>query len=363
MSQNFDLEKFSQEFDRRMGKSSDSAQYQGYKPPSISLDNTGEISIEQQNSGEEGGFVSAPPVEDILSLYGSLENSVQNEAQDIGSGLHTLKNNMNLSPLEARKLQLASGLPPNFVDMDPGFARKKIASDQYAESLQAFSDNIRQTPNTLDFLREANALDQLAITQDKPLTEIERSVDREGLGFFNSGVIGTARNAWDVGMVGRELNKLYLKEMYGSALTDEEEQQMRVFTSALNYYDNLGDKMPLPQRMVRGTVGSVAVPLYGSAEGGVRGLTRLGTTMASAGAIYGALAGGGVFSAPTAVAGAMSGLGAAATGGAVLDMMEQEGAAIYGTLRAMEDESGNKIDRDVARTLAVIGGGISGGLE
>ncbi|WP_298997034.1 hypothetical protein [uncultured Desulfovibrio sp.] len=363
MSQNFDLEKFSQEFDRRMGKSSDSAQYQGYKPPSISLDNTGEISIEHQNSGEEGGFVSAPPVEDVLSLYGSLENSVQNEVQDIGSGLHALKNNMNLSPLEARKLQLASGLPPNFVDMDPGFARKKIASDQYAESLQAFSDNIHQTPNTLGFLREADAIEQLAITQDRPLAEIERSVDSEGLGFFNSGVIGTARNAWDVGMVGRELNKLYLKEMYGSSLTDEEEQQMRVFTSALNYYDNLGDKMPLPQRMVRGTVGSVAVPLYGSAEGGVRGLTRLGTTMASAGAIYGALAGGGVFSAPTAVAGAMSGLGAAATGGAVLDMMEQEGAAIYGTLRAMEDESGNKIDRDVARTLAVIGGGISGGLE
>ena len=227
MSQNFDLEKFSQGFDRRMGKSSDSAQGQGYKPPSISLDNTGEISIEQQDGGEESGFVNAPPVEDVLSLYGSLENSVQNEVQDIGIGLHALKNNMNLSPLEARKLQLASGLPPNFVDMDPGFARKKIASDQYAESLQAFSDNINQTPNTLDFLRKANTLDQLAVTLDKPLTELERSVDSEGLGFFDSGVIGTARNAWDVGMVGRELNKLYLKEMYGSPLTDEEEQQMR----------------------------------------------------------------------------------------------------------------------------------------
>lgn len=202
-----------------------------------------------------------------------------------------------------------------------------------------------------------------ASTSGKPLTEIERDVDSEGLGFFDSGVIGTARNAWDAGMVGRELNKLYVKEMYGSPLTEEEEQQVRVFTSALNYFDQLGDKMPLPQRMVRGTVGSVAVPLYGSAEGGIKGLTRLGPAMGTFGAGIGAVAGGGVLSAPGAVAGGMSGLGVAATGGAVLDMMEQEGAAIYGTLRAMEDESGNKIDRDVARTLSVIGGGISGGLE
>lgn len=336
--------------------------------PAIDVDDTGNIIFRPLGSeADEGGFVNLPPVEDVLGSYSAyhrnLDNRARDEAEDIGRTLHTLKNSLKEKPAEIKNLSSASGLSFFTVESDPVFARKKIESDKHGELLKTIAANTDQTPNTLDFLRNADALDALALTNDKPLVEIERNLDGKNLGFFDSGIIGSARNAWDVGMLGREMNTLLLREMEGATLTDEEEGRIRILSGALGHYGRKKDEMPLIQQMVRGTVESLGVPLYGSAEGAAWGLAAYGPIMMTGGAMLGASAGAGVLSVPAAVAGGVSGLGAAATGGALLDMMRQEGASIYGTLRALEDEDGNRIDADVARTLAIIGGGLAGGLE
>jgi hypothetical protein len=63
------------------------------------------------------------------------------------------------------------------------------------------------------------------------------------------------------------------------------------WNTALRYYARAGEELPTFQRMLRGTVGSLGVPLYGGLAQGAR-FAPAGMVGAAYGASTGALAGG-----------------------------------------------------------------------
>lgn len=341
-----------------------------FKVPAVVLDDFGDVVINPQAEEPPTPFVDIMPADEAMRVFGERRKAVgqqfEAEIRGLGQTLHTLRNSLNIrSPAELKKLAAQSDLPPSIVDDDPAFARKKVESDSYAQnvrlSLEKFTDRSMVTPA---YLKEADALDQLALASDTNLMALEKEIKEKHQGLFDTGAIGTVRHAADYGMVSREMRTLLLKELKGGKLTTEEEERLSVYRLVEEYGASRYDGMPLGQQALWGTVGSLGVPMYGMIEGGIKNvLSWKGSTMIGAGALHGALAGGGVLSAPGAFGGALAGMGAAFAGGSFVDIAEQEAAGLYGTLREIEDESGNRIDRDVAKVLSVVYGGLAAGLE
>lgn len=273
--------------------------------------------------------------------------------------LHTLGNRLNLTPFEAKSLAGQSGLSVYAVDKDPAFARKKIASDAYARRLHVFAETMRQSPQTAALVAGLHPVEQIAVTSDEALTALEKDLTNRELGFFESGYINSARNAWELGMLSRESTELGMKWMTG-AITEEERRRLDAIQQTLGYFQEQREGMGLLERMVRGTVESVVVPLYGGLEGAGRALGRYGKEALAAGAGIGAMLGsaaGGVGALPGAVAGGLKGLGAVALAGGSEDMMRQEGVQNFLTLVNMG------VPEDLSRIIAIVAGGAKGGLE
>ncbi|MDE7240993.1 MAG: hypothetical protein K2N62_03795, partial [Desulfovibrio sp.] len=305
----------------------------------------------------------ALPAEKVADVFAEWKTPIEGradfEAETLPSTLHALHNSLNTSAFELKDLADQAGLSYSVVDADAAFARKKIASDRYAESLQGFMENMSQMPATASFLRQLDPVEQLALTSDVALAALEKDLRASERGFFESGYIGAARNAWAYGMMARELGELGVKWMDGS-ITDAERARLDVLQKTLAYGHEQRKNQALLERMVRGTVESVGVPLYGGLEGSVEFLGRYGKEGLAGGAMFGAgfgSAAGGVGAVPGAIAGGLTGLGAVAQAGFVNDMMRQEGAQTFLTLM----DKG--VPEELARVLAIGAGAAKGALE
>ncbi|MDE7371823.1 MAG: hypothetical protein K2N07_08825, partial [Desulfovibrio sp.] len=272
--------------------------------------------------------------------------------------VHALHNSLKTNAFELKRLADRSELPYSVVEDDPDFARKKILSDEHAERLRLFAQK-NEIPNTIDFLRQRDPVEQVALTSDVALAALEKDLPSSERGFFETGYIGAARNAWAYGMMARELGNLGVKWMDGS-ITDEERARLDVLQKTLAYGHEQRKNQALLERMVRGTVESVGVPLYGGLEGSLEFLGRYGKEGLAGGAMLGAgigSAAGGVGAVPGAIAGGLTGLGAVAQAGFVNDMARQEGAQTFLTLM----DKG--VPEELARVLAIGAGAAKGALE
>lgn len=312
------------------------------------------------SAGEPGMAIPAEKVADVFAEWKTpIEARADFEMESLPRTLHALHNSLNTTPFELKDLADRSGLTYSVVDADTGFARKKIASDRHAEVMQGFMENIHQTPATASFLRQLDSVEQLALTSDMALAALEKDLAASERGFFESGYIGAAFNAWEYGMMARELGNLGVKWMDGS-ITDEERRRLDVLQKTLGYGEQQRKNQALLERMVRGTVESVGVPLYGGLQGAVEFLGRYGKEGLAAGAMAGAALGsaaGGVGAVPGAIAGGLTGLSAVAQTGFVNDMMRQEGAQTFLTLM----DKG--VPEELARVLAIGAGAAKGALE
>ncbi|MBQ9407273.1 MAG: hypothetical protein IJU37_11135, partial [Desulfovibrio sp.] len=299
------------------------------------------------------------PQEAVMGTLAAWRDTAQEEIDDVSQTLHTLRNSLKTDLYETKSLAEQSGLSFYVVDSDPAFARKKIESDTYAGMLRSFADNARDIPQTTAFLRETDTLERLALTGDEQLSILEKQLNADGGGFFNSGYIAAARNAWNTGMMSREIGDLANKWMAGG-ITEDERHRLDVLRDAQAYYQGRRDGMGLLERMVRGTVESVGTPLYGGLAGAAGMLGRYGKEGLAGGAMVGAGIGsavGGVGAVPGAIAGGLTGMGAVAQTGFVNDMMRQEGGQTFLTLMDMG------APEDTARVLAIAAGGFKGALE
>ena len=311
------------------------------------------------NTRPVGVELPAEKVVDILSKGVSpLSARVNYGAETLKANLSSLKNSLNVNPFEIKSLAEQAGVSYYTVDEDPAFARKKIESDKYRESLSGFMRNMDQTPKTWELLRQMDAMEQLALTNDVDLMVAEKDWREREMGFFESGYLASAWQAFQQGKLGREVGELALKWMQGT-LTEDDRARLDVLRRAQEYFGREQD-MGLLEKMVRGTVGSLGVPLYGGIEGAGRFLAAYGkealTAGAGLGAMYGSAAGG-LGAIPGAIAGALSGLSATALTGFAEDMMRQEGAQTFLTLKDMG------VPDDTARLLAIGAGAAKGALE
>ncbi|MCR5563992.1 MAG: hypothetical protein K6F46_11645, partial [Desulfovibrio sp.] len=378
MSQGIDIDACREEYNANMGMGAEAAPQSApatetsaadvADAESVDFDAVTDIGdIEPIDLTQNGDKTVAPgttlptgTVVDVLSTWKNPTQAITDyEIETLPQTLHTLRNSLNVNPFELKDLADRSGLSYSIVDDDSGFARKKIESDRYGELMRGFMDNISQTPATAEFLRQADSLEQLALTSDVALSALEKSLDPEQLGFFESGYIGAARNAWNNGMLSREVGELAVKWMNGT-ITDEERQHLDVLRQAQTYYQKQRENMGLLERMVRGTVEALGVPLAGGVECAFEFLGRYGKEGLAGGAMVGAGFGataGGVGALPGAVAGGLTGTYAVAQAGFINDMMRQEGAQTFLSLMDMG------VPEDTARVLSLAAGGAKGLLE
>jgi hypothetical protein len=281
-------------------------------------------------------------------------------AESLGQTMHALHNSLNSDPFKLAKLSRDTGISPAAVDNDFSFGQKKLRSDKFAEQLQFFNDNhAERSPVTLQYLTDLdNNADALALTLDRHLLELESSLPENRQAGW-----GHISGAWEAGMLQREANTLLQKPLFqGVPPTEEEEERLSVISRTLQYQAEKKKEMGLFPRMARGAVESLGVPLFGMVSQGA----QFAPAGMAAGAALGASTGaavGGVGALPGAVSGGFAGLGAGMAAGGVRDIFEQEAASIYGELRGMTDDYGDKMHDGTARALAIAGGLANAGLE
>ncbi|MBE6441465.1 MAG: hypothetical protein E7022_03915 [Desulfovibrio desulfuricans] len=376
MSQGIDIDAFRKGYNARMGiedeapaqpapapeiPAADVADAESVAPDSITdMGEVETIDLSSPDTAQPGATLPTDTVVDVLSTWKSPTDARADfEAESLPQTLHALHNSLNVNPFELKDLADRAGLTYSVVDADSGFARKKIASDRHAEVLRGFMDNISQTPKTAAFVRQADSVEQLALTSDVALAALEKDLDPAQRGFFDSGYIGAARNAWNNGMLAREVGDLAVKWMDGS-ITDDEHRRLDALRQAQTYFQQQRENMGLLERMVRGSVEALGVPLAGGVEGAVQFLGRYGKEGLAGGAMLGAgvgTAAGGAGAVPGAILGGVTGLSAVAQAGFMNDMMRQEGAQTFLSLVDMG------VPEDTARVLAIAAGGAKGLLE
>ena len=304
------------------------------------------------------------PVEVVRRIYESYPSTIDvqagQELDTLPRTLSALHNSLNDEPDKIKALADESGLSYFAVDSDPGFARKKIASNRYNDILGAFMENIDQTPAAWQTLRDLDPLEQLLVTRDTALAEAMKAWRERDRSFWDSGYIGNAINAWENGQLARGIADLTMKVMDGSA-TAEEIEKLQAWRKAQAWEAGQGREQPLLSRMVRGSIESVLTPLVGGIENVARWTGRYGAQSMAAGAAIGAGVGsmaGGAGAIPGAITGGLRGLGGAALGGFLEDIAREEGAPIFNTLYFDMD-----VPLDVARTLTYVSGAAIAGLE
>ncbi|MDY0258636.1 MAG: hypothetical protein RBR41_03090 [Desulfovibrio sp.] len=315
-------------------------------------------------------FVDIMPADEAMRVFGernkAVDQNFEAELGGLGQTLHALRNSLNMrSPAELKALAEQSGLQPSIVDNDPAFARKKVESDSYAQnvslSLGRFTD---PSMVTLTYLKDADALDQLALAADTNLMALEKEIAAKHQGFLDTGLIGSARHGFDYGMASRELYELQAQKLEGKVFDTVTEQRIRTLKDVTAYGAKIYGSMPLGQQISWAGVGSVGVPGLGMLYGGAKNVfSPAGAAMIGSGAAMGGMAGGGVLSIPGAISGGLAGTGAAMTAGAYLDIARQEAGSMRTTLEDMTDDAGNEIDPDIVRFLSVAYGGFAGAAE
>ncbi len=315
-------------------------------------------------------FVDVMPADEAMRVFGerrkAVDQNFEAELGSLGQTLHTLRNSLNMrSSAELKALAKQSDLQPSIVDDDPAFARKKVESDSYAQNISASLEKLTDPSMvTLTHLKDADALDQLALAADTNLMALEKEIAAKYQGFLDTGLIGSARHGFDYGMASRELYELQAQKLEGLVFDEATERHIRTLKDVTAYGAKIYDSMPLEQQLPWAGVGSVGVPGLGMLYGGAKNVfSPAGAVMIGSGAAMGGMAGGGVLSTPGAISGGLAGTGAAMTAGAYMDIARQEAGSMRTTLEDMTDDAGNEIDPDIIRFLSVAYGGFAGAAE